>query len=175
MSQRRHARTPYRCFLARSLACCRSPTALTGRVVDGTAAHRLCVSCADVDVVERAGIIAQQGFWSPPGSSTFYKCANLDACLPGVNGTASTCAVGYAGVVCSVCDDAYFEQFGRCVPCPKDKGSSVAAMLGIAAALLVAAFVCFRIRNILPVGIIKLGVSMFQVVASGSTSYAIPW
>ncbi len=48
-------------------------------------------------------------------------------------------------------------------------------MLGIGAALLVAALFVFRIRNIIPVDLIKLGVSMFQIIASGSTSYAIPW
>ncbi len=48
-------------------------------------------------------------------------------------------------------------------------------MLGIGAALGVVAFLIFRIRSILPVGLIKLGVSLFQIIASGSTSYAIPW
>jgi hypothetical protein len=71
------------------------------------------------------------------------------------------CARGYAS--CS------------CVPCPKNRGASVGAMLGIGLALLLAAFVVFRIRNVLPVGLIKLGVSLFQIIASGSTSYSIPW
>ncbi len=48
-------------------------------------------------------------------------------------------------------------------------------MLGIGMALAVVALLIFRIRSILPVGLIKLGVSMFQIIASGSTSYAIPW
>jgi hypothetical protein len=48
-------------------------------------------------------------------------------------------------------------------------------MLGIAVTLLAVALLVFRIRTVLPVGVIKLGVSMFQIVASGSTSYAIPW
>ncbi len=48
-------------------------------------------------------------------------------------------------------------------------------MLGIAVALLAGAYVLFRMRGILPVGIIKLGVSLFQIIASGSTSYRIPW
>lgn len=48
-------------------------------------------------------------------------------------------------------------------------------MLGIGFSLLAASLTLFRIRNILPVGVIKLGVSLFQIVASSSTSYAIPW
>ena len=63
----------------------------------------------------------------------------------------------------------------RCVLCPSSTGASVGAMLGIGAGLAVAGFILFRIRNILPVGVIKLGVSMFQIVASGSTSYNVPW
>jgi hypothetical protein len=63
----------------------------------------------------------------------------------------------------------------RCVMCPADTGASVGAMLGIGAALAAVAFLIFRIRSILPVGLIKLGVSMLQIIASGSTSYAIPW
>jgi hypothetical protein len=51
----------------------------------------------------------------------------------------------------------------------------VGTLLGIAAALVATAALVFRIRNILPVGLIKLGISLFQIIASGSTSYAIPW
>ena len=39
------------------------------------------------------------------------------------------------------------------------------APLGIALALAVSAFFVFKIRHVLPVGVIKLGVSMFQVGA----------
>jgi hypothetical protein len=67
-------------------------------------------------VVEEADIVALRGFWAPPDeTSSFYQCANPDSCLPGVNGSASMCALGYTGVVCSVCSDGFFEQFGRCV------------------------------------------------------------
>jgi hypothetical protein len=48
-------------------------------------------------------------------------------------------------------------------------------MLGIGVALLLGALIIFRIRTVLPVGVIKLGVSLCQIIASGSTSYSIPW
>jgi hypothetical protein len=70
-------------------------------------------ACAVLDVVERADIVSERGFWAPPGATTFYACNNVAACLPGVNGSRSSCAVGYAGVVCSVCAYGFFEQFGR--------------------------------------------------------------
>ncbi len=75
----------------------------------------------------------------------------------------------------SCCVDCDARTSGRCVACPKDKGASVVTLLGIAVALLAAAVIMFRIRNVLPVGLIKLGVSLFQIIASGSTSYSIPW
>jgi hypothetical protein len=58
-------------------------------------------------------VISQQGFWAPANSITFYECFNPAACLPGGNGSRTTCAAGYDGVVCSVCATGYFEQFGR--------------------------------------------------------------
>jgi hypothetical protein len=74
----------------------------------------------------------------------------------------------------SVCN-VHHRATVRCVACPKSTSASVGAMLGIAVTLLAVALLVFRIRTVLPVGVIKLGVSMFQIVASGSTSYAIPW
>ncbi len=47
--------------------------------------------------------------------------------------------------------------------CPKSAGESVGVLLGIAAALIATALLLFRIRHLLPVGVIKLGVSMLQV------------
>ena len=62
-----------------------------------------------------------------------------------------------------MCADGYFEQFGKCVACPSSHGASVAAMLGILALLVVACVVFFRIRYLLPVDVLKLGLSMLQV------------
>ena len=68
---------------------------------------------ADFDVVEQSTMVAQVGYWAPPGGTVFYSCARPIACLPGVNGSRSMCASGYDGVVCSACAKGYFEQFGR--------------------------------------------------------------
>ena len=40
--------------------------------------------------------------WSPPNSDglTFYTCPIVDACLPGLNGSRSTCAIGYGSIAC---------------------------------------------------------------------------
>ena len=47
--------------------------------------------------------------------------------------------------------------------CPSSGGASIAAMLGILAVLIVACFVVFRYRALLPVDVLKLGLSMLQV------------
>ena len=68
-------------------------------------------------VVVQQGVVARSGYWAPSNSdgSTFYACPIADACLAGGNGTRSRCADGYVGVLCSVCADGYFEQFGKYV------------------------------------------------------------
>ncbi len=58
--------------------------------------------------------MGQLGYWASPGSTVFYQCDIPSACLPGANGSRSSCAEGYAGVVCGVCAGEFFEQFGRC-------------------------------------------------------------
>jgi hypothetical protein len=66
-------------------------------------------------VVELAGVVARLGFWASnsSGGGVFHECLIPEACLPGVNGSRSMCAEGYSGVLCAVCADGYFEQFGK--------------------------------------------------------------
>ena len=65
--------------------------------------------------------------------------------------------------LCSLCADGYFEQFGKCVACPSSGGASVAEMLGILAVLIAGCYLFFRVRHLLPVDVLKLGLSMLQV------------
>lgn len=67
--------------------------------------------------MEQSAIIARQGWWASDKSdgTLFYECLQAEACLPGANGSRATCAPGYAGILCAVCADGYFEQFGRWV------------------------------------------------------------
>ena len=80
-----------------------------------------------------------------------------------MNGSRARCADGYGGVACSVCADGYFEQFGRCGPCPADGSASVGQLLAIAIAVVVAAGGAFWARKLLPVDVLKLGLSLLQV------------
>ena len=58
--------------------------------------------CAVTDLTQQHDIVALQGYWAPPDSdgTVFYKCPISAACLPGVNGSRSTCAVGYGSIAC---------------------------------------------------------------------------
>jgi hypothetical protein len=59
--------------------------------------------------------------------------------------------------------DGYFEQFGRCMTCPPTTGASAGAMVGIAAALVFLGVALYSVRQVLPVDVLKLGLSMLQV------------
>jgi hypothetical protein len=132
---------------------------------------------AETGVVELRNIIARQGWWAPPtgNGTTFYACPIHDACLPGANGSRVVCAPGYTAVVCSVCDKGYFFKFGRCVACPTSAAVSLAQLLGILFAIVVAAGVVVRARALIPVDVCKLGLSALQILASASSVYNIPW
>ena len=123
------------------------------------------VSRGIVDVVTLANVVVQPGYWASPISDglTYYACPIAAACLHGTNESRSECAVGYTGIACSVCAPQYFEQFGKCVACPPSSGASAGALVGIATLLLVLCYAVFRVRSILPVDVLKLGVSMLQV------------
>ncbi len=122
-------------------------------------------------IVLKSEIVAQPGYWASQNSTSFVPCPLPSACLPGENGTRSTCARGYGHVACSVCADGYFEQFGVCVKCPASQGQSVGVLLGFVIMLSGIAFLVFLVRHLLPVDVIKLGVSLVQVLASASASY----
>jgi hypothetical protein len=85
------------------------------------------------------------------------------------------CATGYDHVACSLCADGYFEQFGLCVACPKTSGASIGALVGLSLLLSFVCGVLFLLRDLLPIEVIKLGVSMVQIIASANSAYDIPW
>ena len=62
-----------------------------------------------------------------------------------------------------MCVDGYFEQFGVCVQCPPSSGASAGEVVGIVLLLFVLGFIFFKVRMLLPVDVLKLGLSMLQV------------
>lgn len=148
------------------------------------------VSLADNDgVTESWEIVAASGYWAsangrvsnsvqsgtaaPP--PVFYSCTQPLACQAGVNGTVSRCAPGYEGVACSVCENGWFEQFGRCSRCPSTSDGSVYRMVAGAVIVVVLFGLLFYIRALLPIDSLKVGLSLLQVIASANSAYNIPW
>jgi hypothetical protein len=125
------------------------------------------------DVVQLQHVVAQQGWWASPHSDgrRFYRCPVAAACLPGVNGTRSQCERGYGGVACSVCITGYFEQFGQCVSCSSSSRSAIGIVAGFLLVGVAVLFLLYQLRKILPVDIIKLGVSLMQILASANSAY----
>jgi hypothetical protein len=135
-----------------------------------------CSSSDVSEVVQQRDIVAQAGWWASDASSgaKFYKCPIAEACLPG-NDTRAQCALGYSHVACSVCALGFFEQFGKCAACPKTQATSFVALFGISVALILGGFLLIKMRELLPVDIVKIGVSMAQIIGSANSAYDIPW
>jgi hypothetical protein len=128
-------------------------------------------------LVTQADVVARAGYWASASSdgSRFYRCPLPAACQPGQNGTRTTCAKGYAGPACSLCVGGFFEQFGKCVACPKSRDASAGTIVAIVVAIAAAGVLLFLARGLLPVDVIKLGLSMLQIIASANSAYDIPW
>jgi hypothetical protein len=116
---------------------------------------------------------ARPGYWSVAGSPNFYACdAGAGACLGGSrdSGTRSACALGYSGLLCSVCVDGYYASYGGCAPCPSGAAnvswSLVGAVLG---AIVVAGALGFRFRAYVPARHIKLLIAFAQVLSAANT------
>jgi hypothetical protein len=89
---------------------------------DGAVTCKPCplgADCATQDLTTQREIVSLPGYWaSSAGGLTFYVCPIPAACLPGENGTRTTCAPGYGSIACSVCLEGYFQQVSvwRAVP-----------------------------------------------------------
>ena len=70
--------------------------------------------------------------------------------------------------------DGFFEQFGRCTACPASAGASVGTFIGLVFVLVVLGCAAFAIRKVLPVDVLKLGLSMLQVCTQCRSGKADP-
>lgn len=167
---------------------------------------RECPSGADCSRtnVQQHALQAQSGFWRPPGASPskFYQCPRDGACIgerEGPDGTMlpSGCAQGYTGLLCSWCDDGYYDEWGKCAPCPETSESVAGTIVGISFAMCIVIAVVFKYRSMLPRGIMRIAlafgqvcctaelrvnccvfgdtVSASQIVGSANSAYTIPW
>lgn len=125
--------------------------------------------------VTREQVVATAGYWSG-GDFDFYSCPIEEACVNReVNGTFVACANGYMGLLCDVCDNGFFRQFGRCVRCPATGGNHLLAIVGIVAAACFVAGVLFALRRSLPMSPLSVSLSFAQILAASNSSYTIQW
>ncbi len=75
--------------------------------------------------------------------------------------------------LCSVCADGFFEQYGRCLACPASHALSLLTMFALFIALCTACSVLFLFRELLPVDVLKLGLSTLQARLHGQPSAAV--
>eukprot|EP00945_MAST-04E_sp_MAST-4E-sp1_P000194 g194.t1 len=104
--------------------------------------HHRGANCDTLDV-EWDGIFANPGWWtSGTTEDNYYKCPYRGACLGGQmtkvskngttskNTTKSTCAAGFTGVVCSICDQGYYLVDDQCSLClPTEDGTASIAVV----------------------------------------------
>lgn len=153
-------------------------------VVDDITGALACEPCplgADCPggLLQQVAVQAEEGWWSSDDSPAlrFYKCPIEEACRGKEvtsNGTEvkAGCAKGYTGLLCALCADGYFRQFGKCAACPASREGVWAVTLSISALALVALAVLYAVRNALPIDVIGIIVSFCQVrpcVAANAT------
>jgi hypothetical protein len=134
-------------------------------------------------VVESSNIVSQRGWWASPSSdgSRFYRCPIRDACMPGaglVNGSSSRtrCADGFDGILCGSCALGYFPQYGTCAKCPASASPLSVFLSVLLPMVVVVAFgVLFVLRGMMGRGMMKVGLTMLQIIASANSAYSIPW
>ncbi len=129
-------------------------------------------------VTEERHVVAKRGYWAPPNMARarFYPCPRAEACAGGVNGSRTLCGSGYDGVLCGVCSRGYFEQYGRCALCPgNDSPRSMAAAVFLPIVLVVCFGILFKLRGMMARGMMKVGVSMVQIIGTANSAYEIPW
>ena len=118
------------------------------------------------------------GQWRVPTAAarpSFMPCPlGVAACPSSSNGT---CAPGYAGVLCGVCQIGYHASGSTCSVC---RGTANAWLLPIMCVVVVllcalAVWVSRRLDTTKLVNGAKVIVSYLQVMGSSSSSYQIPW
>ena len=105
-----------------------------------------------------------------------YLCPVEAACLGGVNGSRSTCAPGYSGPLCGVCVTGYYQKYNSCQKCPtKASPETIVASFAMPLLLCTVFATMFVLRSMASRGMMKIGISMMQIVATANSVYSIPW
>eukprot|EP00741_Cyanophora_paradoxa_P020064 tig00021222_g19365.t1 len=135
-----------------------------------------CLPCPEGSTCHGDSLASLRGYWQAPWNVTrFIPCVN-DACLPN-----STCAPGYGGNLCTVCQAGY----GRanrfdCRQCPPGAQNAV---LSLAAALLLVLLAALMVRSTMKNALderstasilIKIFLNYVQIMTF-SQAFDLPW
>ena len=139
-----------------------------------------CVSCPYGADCTQTGTGFQNlsslpGFWKVSAlRADFYSCPFGSASCPA--STNGTCALGYTGDFCSICDTNYYLSFGQCYSCAKTS-SDYFLLLGFIAFSLVCVFTLYLVWNQLKTStnILKIVTSFCQILATTYLLYNIKW
>jgi hypothetical protein len=134
--------------------------------------------CTDADSQRTVAVVrSQAGYWRVPSvsSPTFLPCPfSSNACPSSNNGS---CATGYGGVMCGVCQLGYHASSTSCTLC-RGSVNAYALPVVIVGAVLVLVFaywVSTKLDTSSFVSAAKILVSFVQVLGSSASSYDIPW
>ena len=145
---------------------------------------------------EDTSAVAAPSYWAGMQSERFYECPMPQACLGGARGSGSTpsaagggggssssnttaavCAPGYTGILCAICEDGYFLQFGECARCPDTRtGAYVVVAAFVVGVVVVAAVSACAVKRwgyaFLHIrGPVAVCLSFAQILASAATIY----
>eukprot|EP00466_Bigelowiella_natans_P015136 jgi/Bigna1/66937/fgenesh1_pg.2_\ len=93
----------------------------------------------------------REGYWTASeeigsvsrcGAPSTTRCRGWD-----ISGSEADCGSGYEGVLCSSCQDGFFEQLGECFACPESSlegGLPLAVLIGLAATIFISVYTCLR-------------------------------
>ena len=104
--------------------------------IEGATACRPCPTGATCDA---SSLTVDRGRWrSAAQPYELYECPITEACLGG-NTTLYSCAPGYAGVLCAVCQPGHVRTGDRCASCNTLPFPTTALLLAVIAGALVCA------------------------------------
>lgn len=100
----------------------------------------VCKKCPENAVCEKDSIIPISGYWHDNNSVSIFQCVNPDSC---VNKGEKTCADGYTGNLCAVCEYGYTTGSSNvCEKCPSETDNIILlSFVGLA----IIGFICYTI------------------------------
>jgi serine/threonine protein kinase len=136
------------------------------------------VTCNGIDKTYNGGVWHDTSITNPDASTLMYTCVT-DGC-PEAGSTNMTCAKGYGGPLCAICDEGYFVQIRKCTPCQDPEWGYFVVFVIVAVALVfLTARLVRRYKRYLDAtqafAHFKIFVSFVTVMSTVSTQFGVVW